>query len=266
MSAHRTELHAQTARLCAPTRRKSDTIKLASALNMRTQWRTSGVRSTSGPTVMLEQLPPSSRPVAPGAPIPANPLTRPWLRTKLYECELSMVKSSCCISRPASCHPARSREQIPGSPHEQPYRHLRQNQWQTRTQELISAHPLETTEIVEVVLQCWSSIFRTKIGGKAQIGVHIFPRPQVMGTFLHELIPLEFSTRYPGAWRREEASNEHDMVYIPDPAMSVEIKTSSSAARVFGKQELRAAWQVEEEDEIRILPHRQLRQILRCQG
>lgn len=117
-----------------------------------------------------------------------------------------------------------------------PYRHLRQNQWQTRTQELISAHPLETTEIVEVVLQCWSSIFRTKIGGKAQIGVHIFPRPQVMGTFLHELIPLEFSTRYPGAWRREEASNEHDMVYIPDPAMSVEIKTSSSAARVFGNR------------------------------
>ena len=117
-----------------------------------------------------------------------------------------------------------------------PYRRLRQSQWQTKTQELVAAHPLDTSEIVDVVLQCWGAIFRTKIGGKAQIGVHVFPRPQVMGAFLHELIPLEFGDRYPGIWRREEASDEHDMVYIPDRSKSVEIKTSSSAGKVFGNR------------------------------
>lgn len=117
-----------------------------------------------------------------------------------------------------------------------PYRRLRQSQWQTKTRELVSAHPLDTDEIVEVVLLRWDSIFRTRIGGKAQIGVHIFPRPRIMGTFLHELIPLEFGDRYPGIWRREEASNEHDMVYVPDQTKSVEIKTSSSASRVFGNR------------------------------
>ena len=91
-------------------------------------------------------------------------------------------------------------------------------------------------EIVEVVLSCWNAIFQTRIGGKAQIGVHIFPRPQIMGMFLHELIPMEFAERYPGVWRREQSVDEKDLVYIPDVKQSVEIKTSSSASRIFGNR------------------------------
>ena len=117
-----------------------------------------------------------------------------------------------------------------------PYDGLRQDQWRTRTQELLSRHPLHTDEIVEVVLSSWDSIFQTEIGGKALIGVHIFPRPQIMGTFLHELIPLEFAHRYPSDWRREQSVEEKDLVYIPDPHYSVEIKTSSSASRIFGNR------------------------------
>ena len=117
-----------------------------------------------------------------------------------------------------------------------PYHGLRQSQWQAKTREVAVAHPLDMTEVVEVVLLCWRSILRTKIGGKAQIGVHVFPRPQIMGTFLHELIPLEFGERYPGTWRREETSDENDMVYVPDPTKSVEIKTSSSVGRIFGNR------------------------------
>lgn len=159
----------------------------------------------------------------------------PCTRTKLYE-----------LSLPRCCRAAlfRQRHSVPllGVGDEllgrrvSPYRRLPQSQWQTKTRELVSAHPLDTSEIVDVAHQCWNSIFRTKIGGKAQIGVHVFPRPQIMGAFLHELIPLEFGDRYPGIWRREEAGNEHDMVYIPDQTKSVEIKTSSSAARVFGNR------------------------------
>ena len=117
-----------------------------------------------------------------------------------------------------------------------PYIGLRQSQWQAKTQELISEHPLDAAEIVEVVLLCWDSIFQTMIGGRALIGVHIFPQPQVMGTFLHELIPLEFASRYPGVWRREQSVDEKDLVYIPNPDLSLEIKTSSSAARIFGNR------------------------------
>ena len=57
-----------------------------------------------------------------------------------------------------------------------------------------------------------------------------------MGTFLHELIPLEFAHRYPSDWRREQSVEEKDLVYIPDPHYSVEIKTSSSASRIFGNR------------------------------
>ena len=117
-----------------------------------------------------------------------------------------------------------------------PYDGLRQDQWRTRTQRLLSEHPLDADEIVEVVLSCWDAIFRTKIGGKALIGVHIFPRPQIMGAFLHELIPLELADRYPETWRREQSVGEKDLVYIPDSRYSVEIKTSSSVSRIFGNR------------------------------
>lgn len=75
--------------------------------------------------------------------------------------------------------------------------------------------------------------------GKTLIGVHVFPRPQIMGMFLHELIPLEFAERYPDIWRREQSVDEMDLVYIPDipdTEQSVEIKTSSSASRIFGNR------------------------------
>lgn len=117
-----------------------------------------------------------------------------------------------------------------------PFVGLPQSEWQARTEELLASHPLEVEEVVEVVLACWDSIFQTRIGGRALIGVHVFPRPQIMGMFLHELIPLEFADRYPGVWRREQSVDEKDLVYIPDAEQSVEIKTSSSASRIFGNR------------------------------
>lgn len=117
-----------------------------------------------------------------------------------------------------------------------PYHGLAIERWHEKTTELLDAHPLNCNEIVEVTLDCWSSIFRTKIGGRATIGVHIFPRPQIMGTFLHELIPLEFSSRYPKQWRREQSADEKDLVFVPDNKLSVEIKTSSHKSQIFGNR------------------------------
>ena len=120
---------------------------------------------------------------------------------------------------------------------ESPYLGVPIEQWEKRTLSLIQNHPLDTREIYDVVLYVWNDIFASQIGSRPyKIGHDLFPRPQVMAYFLHELIPLEFADRYPGVWRREEISNEKDLVFISDPGYSVEIKTSSSTSSIFGNR------------------------------
>ncbi|NJN94664.1 MAG: ScaI family restriction endonuclease [Anaerolineales bacterium] len=118
-----------------------------------------------------------------------------------------------------------------------PYTGLSVQDWASKTRELIERHPLDPNEIYEVVLQVWNDIFESDIGSKPfRIGIDLFPRPQVIGYFLHELIPLEFTHRYPGIWRREETTDEKDLVYIPNPIYSIEIKTSSSLRNIYGNR------------------------------
>lgn len=118
-----------------------------------------------------------------------------------------------------------------------PYEGLPVSQWKEKTLELIDEHPLDMNELYDVVHQVWEEIFETQIGaGRRQIGKDLFPRPQVMAFFLHEMIPLELTRRYPDSWRREQTSNEKDLVYIPDSNYSVELKTSSSKNRIYGNR------------------------------
>lgn len=118
-----------------------------------------------------------------------------------------------------------------------PYRGLEKHEWAERTRELIEAHPLDTREIVEVVLGSWDSIFKSRIGVSGfTIGKHIFLKPQTMGTLLEQLIALEFESRYPGIWHGERTAEDKDLVYIPDTRFSVEIKTSSSAKNIYGNR------------------------------
>lgn len=118
-----------------------------------------------------------------------------------------------------------------------PYAGLPVDQWETRTRQLITEHPLKPEEILEVVIKAWQDIFVSAIGTRAyRIGVDVLPQPQVMAFFLHELIPLEFTYRYPQQWRRENSADEKDLVYAPDPLYSIEIKTSSSPRAIFGNR------------------------------
>ena len=117
-----------------------------------------------------------------------------------------------------------------------PYKGLPEERWLERTKELVEAHPLAAEEIVEVVLQCWYGIFESSIGKGFHIGEHIFPKPQIMGFLLHELIPLEFEVRYPGKWRGDKAATDKDLVYVEDSYYSVEIKTSSARGKVFANR------------------------------
>lgn len=117
-----------------------------------------------------------------------------------------------------------------------PYEGYSVKEWNRITEDLIAEHPLSEEEIVDAVLDAWDRIKLTKIGGELQIGVDVFPSPQIMGNYLHELIPVMFAHKYPGAWRKEQFKDEKDMVYIPNDFYSVEIKTSSNATNIYGNR------------------------------
>lgn len=118
-----------------------------------------------------------------------------------------------------------------------PYDGVPPENWPLVTRELLEQHPLPASEIVDVVLGTWDSIFASTMGSEGfRIGVDIFPKPQIMGFFLHELIPLEFATRYPDVWRAELSKGDKDLVYVPDEFYSIELKTSSSARHIFGNR------------------------------
>ncbi len=120
---------------------------------------------------------------------------------------------------------------------ESPYAGLDVSEWKSKTRELISAHPVDTAELHEIVVTAWDSIFNSGIGSKPfRIGFEIFPRPQIMGFLLHELVPLELEFRYPKVWRRDIESDEKDIVFVPDQKYSIEIKTSSSARDIYGNR------------------------------
>ena len=118
-----------------------------------------------------------------------------------------------------------------------PYDGVSEECWKDKTRELINEHPLGDKDIVEAVITCWQDILSTRIGsGGHRIGVDIFPSPQIMAFFLHELIPLELQHRYPNVWRRDNSSDEKDVVHVPDDKYSFEIKASSSRNNIFGNR------------------------------
>ena len=118
-----------------------------------------------------------------------------------------------------------------------PYEGLSVQDWQAKTLELIDEHPLTPNEIYQLITQVWSEIFLSSITSRGyKIGVDFFPSPQVIGSLLHDLIPLEFAYRYPGIWRRQATKDEKDLVYVPDDSFSVEIKTSSSTRNTYGNR------------------------------
>jgi len=118
-----------------------------------------------------------------------------------------------------------------------PYAGLNSSQWLAKTKQLVDSHPLSTDEIVQVTMDSWNAIFASRIGSKGfTIGTHIFPKPQIMGFLLHELIPLEFQARYPGIWRGEQTASDKDLVHVPNGQYSIEIKTSSHPSQIFGNR------------------------------
>ncbi len=117
-----------------------------------------------------------------------------------------------------------------------PYFGVPAEQWADRTRDLIAEYPIEPKEVVQIVLRSWDAIFDSTLGDGFRIGVHIFPTPQIMGTLLHELIPLEIETHTGGQWRAQRTAAEKDLLYVPDVRFSTEIKTSSDTSRIYANR------------------------------
>lgn len=118
-----------------------------------------------------------------------------------------------------------------------PYDEIPQSRWLRVTESLIDDHPLTSEQIVTAVFDAWDGLFTTSIGKHGlKIGEHIFPKPQIIGALLHELIPAEFVMLDKDCWRAEQASDDKDIVYIPDDKFSIELKTSSHPSQIFGNR------------------------------
>ena len=117
-----------------------------------------------------------------------------------------------------------------------PYEGKPIEEWSSITRKLVDEHPLSPQQIVDVVLESWEGIMKTKIAQELQIGVDVVPSPQIMGNYLHELIPVILAKKNPSLWRKEHDKSDKDLVYIPDLHYSVEIKTSSNPTNLYGNR------------------------------
>lgn len=118
-----------------------------------------------------------------------------------------------------------------------PYANTNRADWPRITNSLIQSHPLKEDELVAFCLAAWENLFSSSIGQhNLKFGEHIFPKPQVVGALLHELIPAEIAASYPALWRREQEKDDKDIVYLPDDRFSIELKTSSNSSQIFGNR------------------------------
>lgn len=115
-----------------------------------------------------------------------------------------------------------------------PYDGVPESEWLEVTKELIHQHPLSTQLLVKATLEAWDEIFNSTVG-TLRIGADIFPEPQMMGFFLHHLIPEVIARTEPG-WARGKAGSQKDLHCEADASYSVEVKTSSNPRDVYGNR------------------------------
>lgn len=116
-----------------------------------------------------------------------------------------------------------------------PYAGVDEDDWLDVTRQLVDEYPLSLSALREVVLDSWNRILTTKIGGELQIGDEYKPSPQMLGNFLHNMIPIVLERNHPSKWRKDASRDEKDLIYLPDSRFDTEIKTSSSN-RIFANR------------------------------
>ncbi len=120
-----------------------------------------------------------------------------------------------------------------------PYSGKPESSWLGTTQQLISSHPLKSPELLDAATTAWATLWQTTVGtGAISVRLSDLRVPAtIVGYFFEVLLARELERRAPTSWRGNLSKEDKDLVYIPDPAFSVEIKTSGQAGfKVFGNR------------------------------
>jgi hypothetical protein len=114
-----------------------------------------------------------------------------------------------------------------------------ESEWESVTEHLLANHPLKEDTIRSVAEAAWGKLWETTVGsGRTAIRLAELDVPaMVAGYFFEQLFAREMQCRFPGKWRGTQGKDEKDLYYIPDPKISIEVKTSGQLGlKVYGNR------------------------------
>lgn len=120
-----------------------------------------------------------------------------------------------------------------------PYAGRPESEWREITRKLIESHPLKPAELLDTAITAWATLWQTTVGtGAVAVSLSDLRVPAtIVGYFFEVLFARELQRRAPTLWRGNQSKDEKDVVYIPNPAFSVEIKASGQAGfKVYGNR------------------------------
>jgi hypothetical protein len=120
-----------------------------------------------------------------------------------------------------------------------PYAGKPESSWLGITQQVVNSHPLKSAELLDAATTAWATLWQTTVGtGSLSVKLSDLKVPAtIVGYFFEILLARELERRAPTMWRGNLSKEDKDLVYVPDPAFSIEIKTSGQAGfKVYGNR------------------------------
>ncbi len=120
-----------------------------------------------------------------------------------------------------------------------PYENQPESTWRGITESLLQAHPLMLAELLDVAQTAWGLLWQTTVGTGAVAArlADLRVPATIVGYFFEVLFSRELQRRSPTLWRGNQSKDEKDVVYLPDPGFSIEIKASGQAGfKIYGNR------------------------------
>lgn len=99
--------------------------------------------------------------------------------------------------------------------------------------------PIEPETLAECALESWREVWASRIGGEEH-GIRLadWRAPaSVIGLLFEGMLARSLARRQPGEWRQGARKGEPDLVYLPRPESSVQLKTSGQGGiRIYGNR------------------------------
>jgi hypothetical protein len=120
-----------------------------------------------------------------------------------------------------------------------PYVDKTESEWLEVTRKLVESHPIKTADLLDTAVTAWAMLWQTTVG-TAPMAMKLSDLrvpATIVGYFFEVLFAREMQRRAPALWRGNQSKDEKDLVYVPDPNFSVEIKASGQAGfKVYGNR------------------------------